>query len=109
MAENIKKDEKVLFLFPDLRFGEYGELYFRYHLGLGYVVAYLRKKNIEASFFIHHTCLNIHELVCKIIEQNVSIVGFCCFDTNYYFIKLIAEALKRKKRKVLIIVGGPTD
>jgi len=79
-----------------------------WHLGAGYIAAYLRERGVAVDCFIHQTPVSLHDIAPQILKLNPKVVGFTCYDVNYYFVKLMAQALKKKKKDLTIIVGGPT-
>jgi len=48
------------------------------------------------------------KVISNILRKNPSMVGFTCYDKNYYFIKLITRTLKKVRSDLPIIVGGPS-
>lgn len=98
---------EMLFLFPNFE-EDFSILTFAYHLGTGYILAYLKDKGIHATQFIHKEPIGLDELTEKILKQRPKIVGLTCYDTNYYFVKLISQLLKKKDPRLIIIIGGPT-
>jgi radical SAM superfamily enzyme YgiQ (UPF0313 family) len=98
----------ILFLFPDLAEFDLLGFKFAYHLGTGYIISYLRQRGIQASQFVYSEPSSLHKLTEKILKQNIKIIGFTCFDTNYYFVKLFSQRLRKQNPDLTIIVGGPT-
>jgi len=78
------------------------------HLGEAYIRAYLKQKGISSAQLVIKGPASIPRLVEKVKESNPDIVGITCYDTNYYFTKIIAEYIKKALPRVLIILGGPT-
>lgn len=83
-------------------------LIFDWHLGAGYILAYLRQKGISADCFLRHEPASLQDIVQQILRANPKIVGFSCYDVNYYFVKLISRAIKEKNKEITIIAGGPS-
>ncbi|MBL7197517.1 MAG: B12-binding domain-containing radical SAM protein [Candidatus Omnitrophica bacterium] len=113
LPKNIyKKKEQdyseILFLFPSFQEEDFSSFILTYHLGTGYILAYLKKKGIHAKQFIHRGPIDLYTLTEKIMKQKPKIVGFTCYDTNYYYVKLISQLLKKKNSKLTIMAGGPT-
>lgn len=79
-----------------------------YSLGLSYIVAYLKKKGIQAYQYVPSAPKTIDEVVSDVVKMHPDILGFSCYDTNYYYVKLLVEEIKEKLPSVLIVVGGPT-
>lgn len=82
--------------------------YFEYHLGVGYIQAYLQEKGITSVQVVQREKINLYDFIEKILSYNPKIVGFTCYDANYYLVKIIAKLLKSRKSRILIIAGGPT-
>ena len=99
---------EILFLFPSFKEMILIDFIIDYHLGAAYILAYLKKMDICAKQFIQREPVDLPALVEKIIDQKPKIVGFTCYETNYYFIKLISQALKKKNSSLIFIAGGPT-
>ncbi|MDP2924691.1 MAG: radical SAM protein [Candidatus Omnitrophota bacterium] len=93
----------ILFVFPD-----YARNYFSSHLGTAYIISYLRQEGIYAKQFCYYKPANITEITGRILNYNPSIVGFTCYNTNYFLIKLLSKELKKHRPGILIIAGGPT-
>lgn len=102
------KKNKLDFLtvFPHVDFPS--SLRFYYHLGVGYIHSYLAEKGIHSHSYISSSPLRLTEAVEEILSFSPRIVGFTCYDVNYYIIKLISRELKRRNKKILIAIGGPT-
>lgn len=99
---------EILFLFPSFKEEDFSSFVLAYHLGAGYILAYLQKKGIYVTQFINKEPIGLDGLTDKILKQRPKIVGFTCYDANYYFVKLISQLLKKKNPKLTIMVGGPT-
>jgi radical SAM superfamily enzyme YgiQ (UPF0313 family) len=99
---------EILLLFPTFLSGDFSDAVFSYHLGAGYLLAYLKAKRIPAKQFVYMEPIDLHALTDNILSQNPRIVGFTCYDTNYHLIKLISQMLKRKNPEVLNVIGGPS-
>lgn len=111
MRKNVKRDcayfkkynnPAIVFLFPD----EQGN--FLYHLGVGYILSYLRKKGIFAESFVSTAYLGLKDILTLINNKRPNFIGFTCFNTNYFLVKIIAEHIKRDNPGIKIIVGGPS-
>ncbi|MFH1622157.1 MAG: radical SAM protein [Candidatus Omnitrophota bacterium] len=98
----------ILFVYPELIDFNFLEPVFSHHLGVGYILGYLRQKGIQASQFIYQEPLSLRGLTSRILKQNPKIVGFTCDDANYYFTKIISLNLKRENPNLIILFGGPT-
>lgn len=73
-------------------------------LGLAFVSAYLKKCNVDVTFY---------DMSCKRFEDveevaiGADIVGFTSFITNYDIVKELSRELKAIKSNLFIVVGGP--
>ena len=99
---------EMLFVFPLFGKADFAAFTITYHLGASYIVAYLKEKGIYASQLIHTEPIDLYSLTERILEQNPKIVGFTCYDSNYYLVKLLSQLLKNKNPALTIMVGGPT-
>jgi radical SAM protein with 4Fe4S-binding SPASM domain len=79
-----------------------------YHLGSGYVQAYLRQKGIRTHQLVADARVRLTGIVDMILQQRPRIVGFTCYDSNYYFSKLIAQLLKKQEPQIRVLMGGPS-
>jgi len=94
----------VLFIFPPSR----SDYRFRFHLGVGYIQAYLEDKKISSSQYVPQRRGTLRNIIDDILRYQPEIVGFTCYDSNYYIVKSIARLLKRRKPDLPIVLGGPT-
>jgi radical SAM superfamily enzyme YgiQ (UPF0313 family) len=78
------------------------------HLGASYIQAYLKRRGMSSRQFIHPARINLDGLVERIVAVGAGVIGFTCYDKNYYISKLIAQRLKHRLPELLIIFGGPT-
>jgi len=95
-----------LTIFPHMGFPS--RVSFTYHLGMGYIHAYLKTKGIDSAFYIQDRPLYPKKIVEDILDENPRMIGFNCCDTNYYIVKLLTQGLKKAGCKNPIVVGGPT-
>ncbi|MFH1622631.1 MAG: radical SAM protein [Candidatus Omnitrophota bacterium] len=98
----------IIFLFPVFTDEYIFDPVFTYHLGAGYIIAFLKQRGIYASQFVHPEPINLEDLANKVLNQNPAMVGFTCLDFNYYFAKLISSIIKNKNPDLPILFGGPT-
>jgi len=98
----------ILLLFPTFASRDFSDLVFTHHLGASYLLAYLKAKGIRAQQFLKTEPVDLDSLSDEILNRNPKIVGFTCYDTNYYFIKVISQILKTRNPAVLIVIGGPS-
>lgn len=103
---NLKRTD-ILFVFPNIELPS--NLRFSFHQGVGCIAAYLEKHNINTAAFIWNDPINISDLVDRMVKQyRPRVIGFTCYDNNYYLIKLISQAIKQLEPGITIIMGGPT-
>lgn len=95
---------KILFLYPPAGKQKEWEL----SLGLNYIEAYLKENGILAEQILPKGHITIDKLIELLVLKKPDILGFSCYDTNYYYVKLLAEGIKTIMPDVLIVVGGPT-
>lgn len=100
--------KNLLLVYPQYTSDAFYNLKFSYHLGAAYIAAYCNKKGTPVTLFTHSKSTTLKEAVEKILRFNPRVVGFTCYDVTYYFIKLLARELKRARRDLKIIVGGPS-
>ena len=98
----MNKRPETLFVFPNM------DGNFIYHLGANYIITYLREKKIYSEQFVCDGYIGLTELTQTLLEKKPKIIGFSCFDYNYFLVKLISQHLKAKNPKVMIVAGGPT-
>lgn len=78
-----------------------------FHLGLGYLQAYLRTKGVTSVQYVPPWGHRVDQIVDELLAYNPQIVGFTCYDPNYHFVKITASALKQKRPELLVLCGGP--
>lgn len=80
-----------------------------YHLGQGYIAAYLREHHYQCELYVNDGMISISDMVDDLLEKDALCYGFCVYDTNYYLVKEITKRIRKKsKKKIYIIAGGPT-
>ncbi|MFC1888919.1 B12-binding domain-containing radical SAM protein [Thermodesulfobacteriota bacterium] len=97
-----------MLLFPGFASNQFAGIVFSHHLGAGYLLAYLKERGIRAGQFLCEEPMDLDGLTDKVLNRNPRMVGFTCYDTNYYIIKLVSGMLKQKNPDLPIVVGGPT-
>jgi radical SAM superfamily enzyme YgiQ (UPF0313 family) len=101
----MKRDEReIVFVFPPSPRGQV----FKYHLGIGYIQAYLSEHGISSVQYVPKRSLNVETIVKEVLAYSCPIIGFACYDSNYYNIKILARMIKKRKPNALVIAGGPT-
>lgn len=104
MAHPKLKSLPMVFLTPPG--GE--EKRFRHDLGVAYIQAYLDEHGIETAQYCSGLGPSLREVIDWIRAHDPRILGIKCYDTNYYYAKLIAEAAKQASRGLLVVFGGPS-
>lgn len=93
-----------VFIFPPY----WSDYKFHYHLGVGYVQAFLEEKGIDSLQYVPKKAVTPPLLVEEVLSLNPEFIGFTCYDSNYYMVKMLAHLFKRERHNLPIIVGGPT-
>lgn len=81
---------------------------FSKYFGAAILQAFLKKKGISFRQFCETESASISSTAVKIIDTGAKCVGFTCHDANYYYSKLLAEAIKDTDPEITIIFGGPS-
>lgn len=105
--EMLTIDPEVVFLFPKV----FKEIYYEgcdYHLGAGYIRAFLGKHGVASHQYVDSGDRTIDDVARRVLAMRPSIVGFSCYDGNYFYVKLLAEKLRRMSSGIAIVCGGPT-
>lgn len=102
MAKENAVDTPFLFITPPS-----GEAkYFQQDLGVAYIQAYLKKHGIRALQYVPRQNKTLKEIIKKINSSRCRILGIKCYDTNYYYAKLIAETAKKEIKGLRVVFGG---
>ena len=80
---------------------------FDYHLGAGYIRAYLADRGIVTAQFIHDGRARLEEIAEQIAAHHAPLVGFSCYDSNYYLTRLLATVVRQRSPETTIVCGGP--
>ncbi len=102
------QSSEISFVFPNFTSADLTTFIIDYHSGASYILAYLKERGIRGLHFIQKEPIDLETLAKKILQQETGIIGFTCFDTNYHFIKLISQRLKKYRPELIVILGGPT-
>jgi radical SAM superfamily enzyme YgiQ (UPF0313 family) len=89
--------------------GDFEDPKFRFVLGAGYIIAYLREHGFTAQQFVFNRMLNVQSCVRKILALKPKVVGFTVYNSNIMQSILIARALKCLNSNIITIFGGPTS
>lgn len=95
------------FVFPNVLNGRFFDG-FDFHLGTGYIRAYLAQRDIASQQFISEGSYSIDEAAGEILGARPMMVGLSCYDLNYHLVRTLAKALKKQAPDVLVVLGGPT-
>jgi radical SAM superfamily enzyme YgiQ (UPF0313 family) len=98
---------EILFAYVDLTSPDYREVC-SYHLGVGYLRAYLETNGVATDQVILDQPASLPEIVDVICERAGRFVGLTCYDSNYFACRTIADWVKKRRPECKIIVGGPT-
>jgi anaerobic magnesium-protoporphyrin IX monomethyl ester cyclase len=80
---------------------------FQPHLGVAYIQAYLANKGIVSKQVIPSIGSTLNNCVEQLLDTNAKIIGFTCYDHNYFIVRIIASFIKRKRPETYVIIGGP--
>ncbi len=81
--------------------------FFSPYLGTAYIQAYLKQHGIESQQFIRPYG-TVEQVARDICSYGTDFVGFTCYDFNYYYVRLLSQAVKKISPSTTIVVGGPT-
>ncbi len=80
---------------------------FQPHLGVAYIQAYMAKNGINSKQVIPPIGSTLSDCVDLLLSTDAKIIGFTCYDHNYFMVRTIASFIKRKKPEAFVIIGGP--
>ena len=95
----------VLFVFPSVAY-HMPDVACTYHYGAGFVRAALSERSIPSDQYITDRPLTLHDMTEDILDRSPRIIGFTCYDTNFFLIDLLSRQLKERKPELKIIVGA---
>lgn len=96
-----------VFVFPSVLNGRVFDG-FDYHLGTGYLRAYLAAHGVDSAQFLGDANKPVSDVVADILAGGGDMVGFSCYDANYHIVRLLAEEVRRQASGLPIVVGGPS-
>jgi radical SAM protein with 4Fe4S-binding SPASM domain len=102
-----QRDLELLFIFPSLLNGRLFEG-FDYHLGAGYIRAFLLARGIRTAQYVSGGNLTLAQHAQRILNYGPRMLGFSCYDNNYLINKFLASAVRRLDAKIPIVFGGPS-
>lgn len=97
----------VTFVFPRVDNGTFFRG-FDFNLGASYVRAYLQNTGKTTTQFVDFSGGSIEDATSKILAQRPKIVGFSCYDSNFFLCTLVAHSIKRRAPQTFVIIGGPS-
>ena len=103
----MQRNPAFVFVFPSVLNGRVFDG-FDYHLGTGYLRAYLAAHEVESAQFLGDANKPVADVVADILALGGEMVGFSCYDANYHIVRLLAEEVRRQAPAVPIVVGGPS-
>lgn len=103
IEEKINPKIDVLYLFPPSN----KQREFELSIGVAYIQAYIKQYGFLSEQLIPNNN-NLPKIVDEIIALNPRVLGVSVYDTNYYYARLIAEEIKKRNEKIIIVFGGPT-
>lgn len=83
-------------------------LYCRPSLGVAYVQAFLRTNNVESRQYVSRVPITFDALIDEVILTGSDVVGMACYEHNFPCVAMLATALKKRKKDLVLIVGGPS-
>jgi anaerobic magnesium-protoporphyrin IX monomethyl ester cyclase len=81
---------------------------FQHHLGIAYVQAYLKRHGIISKQVVPKIGSTLNDCVNQLLATGANIIGFSCYDANYFLVQNIASLIKRARPNSFVIAGGPT-
>lgn len=92
---------------PGIEFHSFDDPSFEYHLGVAYIQAYLKKHGITSKQVTPPMGSTLDDCIKQLISTDAKIIGFTCYDNNYFLVRAIASLIKRKRPESIVIAGGP--
>jgi len=81
--------------------------FFTHHLGVAYIQAYLAKNGFTSKQVLPTNGSTLNDCAKELLSTNAKIIGFTCYDKNFYLVSKIASIIKSKRPKTIVIAGGP--
>ncbi|MHA1315449.1 MAG: B12-binding domain-containing radical SAM protein [Candidatus Helarchaeota archaeon] len=79
-------------------------------LGMGYICSFLRSNKAECDLFdLAVFPISINKAVDLILQTKPELVGFTCYETNYFIIREFCKQIKRQDPNIKTVIGGPTS
>jgi radical SAM superfamily enzyme YgiQ (UPF0313 family) len=96
----------AVFVYLDIRLKDY--LGARYHLGAGYLRAYLEVHGIGSQQYLAQPTRSFDAIADDIAAGRPLFVGFTVFDRNFHLVRLLAAKVRQRLPSAMIVAGGPT-
>ena len=81
---------------------------FGHHLGVAYVQAHLKTHGVPSCQVVPVAGLTPRECATQLVGTGAGVIGFTCFDNNFYLVRLLAALVKAQEPDTTVIAGGPT-
>ena len=99
------KAADVVFVFPPAHENRGA---FRYHLGVSYLRAALARDQISTVQYLNRNPGTVDSVADDLLKHRPGVVGFTVYDTNLALSIALARSIKRKRRGVRVVFGGPS-
>jgi radical SAM superfamily enzyme YgiQ (UPF0313 family) len=99
------KAADVVFVFPPA-YENMGA--FRNHLGVSYLRAALARDQISTVQYLNRRPRTVDSVADDVLKHRPGVVGFTVYDTNFALSIALARSIKRKRRGVRVVFGGPS-
>lgn len=99
------KAADIVFVFPP---GYENLGAFRYHLGVSYLRAALAREQIATVQYLNPAPGTVDDVADDVLKRRPGVVGFTVYDTNFALSTAIARSIKRKRRGIRVVFGGPS-
>ena len=83
-------------------------LHCRQSLGVAYIQAFLRTNHVESQQYVSRVPLSFDALMDEVILTGSDVVGMACYEHNFPCVAMLATALKKRKKDLVLVVGGPS-
>jgi radical SAM superfamily enzyme YgiQ (UPF0313 family) len=97
---------EIAFVYPNYESSIYQGC--SYHYGAASAQAALAAQGISSQAVRAGRDRGLAEIVDALLATRAPVVGFTCYDENYYLVSLLARALKERRPGLKVLVGGPT-
>lgn len=98
--------EPILFVHPEYLYNQFVGC--THHYGSSSIIGHLAEHGIEAETFLTDGTWTVRQIAAALAARKPRLVGFSCYDVNYYLIRLIVRELRRLDPETVVILGGPT-